>query len=71
MSEIVEITLLQLFWNDILLQHVLPFLTLKDCFNLRATSKRCRELVNSYFAIVKDINISPFKTFSGPALNVR
>lgn len=70
MSEIVDITLLQLSWDDILFQHVLPFLTLKDCFNLRSTCKLCRELVDSYFAIIKNINISLLKTFNGPAFNV-
>jgi len=71
MCEIVDITFLQLSWDDILFQHVLPLLTLKDCFNLRSTSKLCRELVDSYLTRIKDVNIALFKTFNGHAFEVR
>jgi hypothetical protein len=71
MCENVDITLLQLSWDDILFQHVLPLLTLKDCFSLRSTSKLCRELVDSYLTRIKDVNVALFKTFNGPAFQVR
>jgi len=54
-----------------LFQHVLPLLTLKDCFNLRSTSKLCRELVDGYLTRIKDVNIALFKTFNGHAFEVR
>lgn len=69
-SETVEVTFLQLSWDDILFQHVLPFLTLKDCFNLRSTSKQCKEFVDSYFTIIKKVDIAVFKKFNGPAFKV-
>lgn len=70
MCEIVDITFLQLAWEDILFQHVLPLLTLKDCFSLRSTSKMCRELVDGYLTRIKDVNIAQFKTFNGHAFEV-
>jgi hypothetical protein len=68
--EVVEVTFLHLSWDDILFQHVLPFLNLKDCFSLRCTSKLCRELVDSYFTIIKNVDIAILKTFNGPAFKV-
>ena len=70
MSSIVEKTLLDLSWDDILFQYIFPYLSLKDCFSLRATSKSYKELVEDYFKVMKKLNITSYKKMNASAFKV-
>ncbi|KAJ9592922.1 hypothetical protein L9F63_015427 [Diploptera punctata] len=70
MSDTAEITLLDLSWDDILFQQILPRLSLKDCFNLRATSVLYKELVGAYFRKMRKLNVSMSVRSKGPAFKV-
>lgn len=46
-----------LFWEDIIVSHVLPYLSLNDCFNFRCVSKTCLQIIDIYFARLKSLEL--------------
>uniref|UniRef100_A0A0A9WGT4 F-box/LRR-repeat protein 15 n=1 Tax=Lygus hesperus TaxID=30085 RepID=A0A0A9WGT4_LYGHE len=52
--------LTSLLWADILFKKVFPRLTMTDLFNLRAASRKCREMVEAYFVEMPVLSLSPY-----------
>jgi hypothetical protein len=61
---------LSLCWEDILFQNILPFLSIKDWFNLRFVSKECQLMVDEYFKTVRHVNLAHQRNFSPLAFKV-
>lgn len=49
--------LFDLYWEDILVTRVLPFLSLRECFILRCVSKKCLQIVDMYFCNMKSLKL--------------
>lgn len=64
-----DIKFFDLFWEDILVCKVLPYLSLRDCTNLRCVSRNCAQIVNMYFAKMKSLKLMN-KGFSPHTFNV-
>lgn len=62
--------ILDLYWEDILVSKILPYLTIRECFNFRCVSKTCLQIINMYFAKLKSLKLMN-KGFSPHAFNVK
>ncbi|XP_063365289.1 F-box/LRR-repeat protein 15 [Cydia amplana] len=49
--------LFDLYWEDIIVTYVLPYLTIRECFNFRCVSKTCLQIVNLYFTKMKALKL--------------
>lgn len=49
--------LFDLFWEDIIISKVLPYLTIRECFDFRCVSKTCQQLINMYFSKLKTLKL--------------
>lgn len=61
--------LFDLYWEDILVAKIMPYLSMKDCFNFRCASKTCLKIINMYFAKLKCLKLLN-KGFSPHSFNV-
>lgn len=64
------ITIINIPWEDVLFKKVLPYLTIRDLFNLRSTSNIFTCLVNSYLVFIQSINLVRHKNFNNVAFQV-
>lgn len=57
-----------LFWEDIIVSNILPYLTIRECFHFRCVSKTCVQIVNIYLTKIKTLklmnNVFPRHAFS-------
>lgn len=73
--------LVDLLWNDIIFQHIFPLLSIRDLYQLRATGKNYKQLVEAYFSQLKSLHLhseqlqhfslEPFKVLSSCCFNIR
>ncbi|KAJ2945392.1 hypothetical protein O0L34_g196 [Tuta absoluta] len=49
--------LFDLYWEDILVAKVLPYLTIRECFNFRCVSRTCLQIINMYLAKLKTLKL--------------
>jgi len=59
-----------LAWEDVVFPNIFARLTIKDCFNLRSTSKECQSMVDEYFKKIRRIDLSQYKSFTPSAFEV-
>lgn len=46
-----------LYWEDILVARILPYLTIRECFNFRCASKTCLQIIDMYFSKLKSLKL--------------
>ncbi|XP_077298643.1 uncharacterized protein LOC143919923 [Arctopsyche grandis] len=63
-------SLLEVFWLDVLLPQVLARLTLKDCFNLRCVSRDFRTLIDLHLHALKVLKILNRRCFPKESFQV-
>ena len=63
-------TLLDLSWHDLLIPGILPYMGVDDLFRLRSASTDCKELVEVYFAVCNELDLSMKKNISLEAFQV-
>lgn len=61
--------LVDLYWEDILVAKVLPYLTIRECFNFRCVSKTCLQIINMFFSKLKALKLMN-KSFSSQTFGV-
>lgn len=49
--------LFDLYWEDIIVSQVLPYVSIPDCCSFRCVSKTCLQIVNIYFARLKSLKL--------------
>uniref|UniRef100_A0A8D8LZF2 F-box/LRR-repeat protein 15 n=3 Tax=Cacopsylla melanoneura TaxID=428564 RepID=A0A8D8LZF2_9HEMI len=49
--------LVDLLWNDVIFQYIFPLLSMKDLYQLRATNKSYKELVEEYLFQLKSLHL--------------
>lgn len=52
-----ETEIFDLYWEDILVAKILPYLTLRECFNFRCVSKTCLQIITIYFSKLKSLKL--------------
>ncbi|CAL1528661.1 unnamed protein product [Lymnaea stagnalis] len=57
-SSIETINLLDLPWEQVLSNYLLPYLSIRDLFRLRAVSSGCRDLIQTHFGLQFHVNTS-------------
>ena len=62
--------LARLNWADILFPHLMPYLTVEDCFKLRSTCSLALQFVDEYFASVKVLDLSNRRNLSEEGFKV-
>jgi hypothetical protein len=63
-------TICDLAWEDVVFPNILPCLSIKDCFSLRAASKECQTMVDEYFKKIRRIDMSKDRCLTDLAFNV-
>ena len=70
-TDSLSLSLLDLPWDTVLCCHILPYLSIKDRFRMRAVSSACRDLVQLHFELSFSINTSRFRdNFSAQAFEM-
>ncbi|CAH2244036.1 jg12137 [Pararge aegeria aegeria] len=52
-----NIHIFDLYWEDILVSKIMPYLSLEECFTFRCVSRTCLEIVNMYLAKLKSLKM--------------
>ena len=66
-----ETFLARLNWSDILFPHLMPYLTVEDCFRLRTTCSLALQFVDEYFASAKVLDLSNRRNLTVEAFRLR
>lgn len=61
-SAVNEMTVFDIIWDDILIEYVVPHLSIKDLFNLRCCSRLSKAFVEFVFRKLKTINLSNYNS---------
>ena len=56
--------------QDVTVHCIVSKLSIKDCFVLRAVSKRFKKIVETYFESMKYVNLSNYRNFNIQAFQV-
>ncbi|KAF4516930.1 hypothetical protein B566_EDAN008019 [Ephemera danica] len=65
-----SVSFLNLSWDDIVFQNILPLLSIKDWFNLRSVSTNCKLMIDEYFARIKTLELANQRHFTPLAFKV-